>query len=86
MIEHTGPTRFDVTAMQLDVRELRQLDAFECALFAQYRDELLLLRTRVGVAVKIDDIVEIAWPGTLGKRPKLFSEGPIARTITFFGT
>jgi hypothetical protein len=57
--------------MPFDVDQLRQLYTLECTFLAQYFDELQVFRSGVRVAVQIDDIVEIAWPGTLGYSPHL---------------
>jgi hypothetical protein len=58
----------------LEIDKARQFYAFESALFAQDLDKLLLLRSCLGVAIKIHYIVEIARPCAFGQRGEFFSE------------
>lgn len=59
----------DITAMRLDVGKLWQLDVLERTFLGQHRHKLLLLGTSVGVAIEVDNVVEIARSGALGQPP-----------------
>ena len=61
--------------MGLEVGQSRDFDAFEGAFFLKDLEKPGRLRPRVGIAVEIDDVIEVARPGALGERPELLREG-----------
>lgn len=74
MIQHMRPARLHLTAMSLDICELRQLDAFKRAFLAEHLDKPLLLGAGFGVPVEIHNVVEITRPSALSQSPEFLCE------------
>jgi hypothetical protein len=75
MVQHVGPARLNIVTVPLNVGKLRQRKPLEGAFLAQNVGKLLLLGAGLGIAIQIDDIVEVARPSALAQRPEFFSEG-----------
>ena len=74
--EHVIPRAFKIGAVRLQIgRRAGDRYALEFAFLAQDIEQHRWRWSRVGVAIEIDDIIEVARPGTLGQRPHLFTEG-----------
>ena len=74
MAQHLAPTAFKDAAGLLKPVVGRRLDILECALLAKHIEEDRRLGAGVDVSEKIDDIVQIAWPGAFAERPGLLRE------------
>ena len=73
--EHIAPRPFKVGPVFIEIADLRHRNALEFAFLAQHIEQYGRRRARFGVAVEIDDIIEIARPCPFGERAHFFAKG-----------
>ena len=72
--QHMPPADLELGAVRLNINETGNADPLKGAFFRQHVEKLDGLGPRVGVPVKVDDVIKVARSRSLRERPKLLGE------------